>query len=118
MNVRVNQLVKTWLRVVAPNVDYQHCYESAKIGLASGNELVLFPCPKCGSVYCDFFERARKLQDQHGCVLCEHKWSNYPLVLGNPLAVLGCQLRDSTLYVLMLPVDSSLGVSDHHSGCF
>ena len=40
------------------------------------------------------------------------------LVQGNPLAVLGCQLRDSTLFVSKLPVDSStLGVADHHSGC-
>ena len=37
---------------------------------------------------------------------------------GNPLAVLGCQLRDSILFVSMLPVDSStLCVSDHHSRC-
>ena len=34
------------------------------------------------------------------------------------MAVLGCQLRDSTLFVQKLPVDSStLGVTDHHSGC-
>ena len=40
-------------------------------------------------------------------LLCEHKWSKYPLMQGNPLAVLGCQLRDSTLFVSTLPVDSS-----------
>ena len=56
--------------MVAPHVDYQHCYEAAKIGLASGNELVSFPCPKCGAVYCDSVERARKLQAQHDCVVC------------------------------------------------
>ena len=42
---------------------------------------------------------AMKLQAQHGCIVCEHKWSKYPLVQGNPLAMLGCQLRDSTLFV-------------------
>ena len=48
---------------------------------------------------------------------CGHKWSKYPLVHGNPLAVLGCQMRDSTFFVQKLPVDSStLGVTDHHSG--
>ena len=52
----------------------------------------------------------------------EHKWSKYPLVYplaGNPLAVLKCQLRDSTFLVSTLPVDSStLGVADHHSKCY
>ena len=81
-----------------------HCCEAAKIVLASGNELALFPCPKCGAICCDSIKRARKLQAQHGCVVCEHKWSKYPFVQGNPLAVLGCQLRDSTLYMLELIV--------------
>ena len=73
---------------------------------------------KCGAVCYDPVERAMKLQAQHGCIVCEHKWSKYPLVQGNPLAVLGCQLRDSTLFVQKLPVDSStLGVTDHHSSC-
>ena len=48
--------------MVAPHVDYHRCYEAAKIGLISGNELVLFPCPKCGAVCCDSVERDRKLQ--------------------------------------------------------
>ena len=40
------------------------------------------------------------------------------LCKGNPLAALGCLLRNSTLYVLKLPVDiSTLGVADHHSSC-
>ena len=111
-------MVKTWLSVVAPHVDYQYCCEASKIGLASRNELVSFPCPKCGAVYCDSVERARKLQARHRCIVCKHKWSKYPFVQGSPLAVLGCQLRDSTLYVLKLTVDSlTLGVADHHSGC-
>ena len=39
-------------------------------------------------------------------------------MLGNTLAVLKCQLRDSSLFVSTVPVDSStLGVSDHHSRC-
>ena len=117
-DMRIAQLVQTWLSVVAPHVDYQHCCEAAKVGLECGNELVSFPCPKCGAVCCDPVEHAMKLQAQHGCVVCEHKWSKYPLVQGNPMAVLGCQLRDSTLFVQKLPVDSStLGVTDHHSGC-
>ena len=49
------------MSVVAPYVDYQHYYEAAKIGFASGNELVSFPCPKYGAVYCDLVEKARKL---------------------------------------------------------
>ena len=81
--------------MVAPHVDYQYCYEAAKIGLARGNVLVSFPCPKRGAVYCDPVERARKLQAQHRCVACKHKWSKYLLIQGNPLAMLGCQLRDS-----------------------
>ena len=33
------------------------------------------------------------------------------------LAVVGCQMKYSTLFVQKLPVDSStLGVTDHHSG--
>ena len=59
--MRVEQLVKTWLSVVAPHIDYKHCYEAAKIGLASGNELVSFPCPKSGAVCCYPVEQARKL---------------------------------------------------------
>ena len=31
--------MKTWLSVVAPQVNYQQCCETAKVGLASGNEL-------------------------------------------------------------------------------
>ena len=39
-------------------------------------------------------------------------------MLGNPLAVLKCQLRYFTLFVSTLPVNSStLGVADHHSSC-
>ena len=101
--------------MVAPHVDYQRYCKAAKIGLASGNELLSFPCPKCGAVCCVPVERGKKLQTQHGCVSCSHKLK-YPLVQGNPLAVLGCQMRDSTLFVQKLPVDSStLGVTDHHS---
>ena len=49
---------------------------------------------------------------------CSYKWSKYPIVLGNPLAVLKYQLRDSSLFVSTLPVDSStLEVADHHSRC-
>ena len=37
-------------------------------------------------------------------------------MLGNPLAVLKCQLRDSSLFVSTLPIDDSiLGMADHHS---
>ena len=53
--------MKTWLSVVAPHVNYQHCCEAAKVRLARGNELVSFPCPKCGAVYCDPVERATGL---------------------------------------------------------
>ena len=63
--MRIAQLVQTWLSVVAPHVDYQHCCEAAKVGLECGNELVSFPCPKCGAVCCDPVERAMKLQAQH-----------------------------------------------------
>ena len=115
---RAEQLVKAWLSVVAPHVNYQYCCEAAKIGLASGNELVSFPCPKCGAVCCDPVEQDRKLLTQHGCIFCAHKWFKYPLMQGNPLAVLRCQLRDSILFVSTLPVDSStLRVADYHSRC-
>ena len=58
---KVEQLVKTWLSVVAPHVDFEHCYEAAKVGLTSGNELASFPCPKCRAVCCDPVERATRL---------------------------------------------------------
>ena len=102
----MSQLVQTWLSVVAPNVNYQHCYAAAKIRFECGNDLVSFPCLKYGAVYYDPVEHAIKLQAQHGCVVYEHKCLKYPLVQGNSLAVLGCQLRDSTLLVQKLPVDS------------
>ena len=73
-------MVQTWLSVVVPHVDYQHCYEASKVGLERGNELVSFPCPKCEAVCCDPVKHAVKLQAQHGCVVCEHKLSRYPLV--------------------------------------
>ena len=101
-NVRISQLLQTWLSMVTPYVDYQRCCEASNVGLERGNELVSFPCPKCGAVYCDPVERDIKLQAQHGFVVCEHKWSKYPPVQGNPIAVLGCQLRDSTLFVQKL----------------
>ena len=64
-DMRIAQLVQTWLSVVAPHVDYHYCCEAAKVGLEYGNELVSFPCPKCGAVYCDPVECAMKLQAQH-----------------------------------------------------
>ena len=53
--------MKIWLIIVAAHVNYQQCCETAKVGLASGNELISFPCPKCGAVCCDPVEQARKL---------------------------------------------------------
>ena len=104
--------------MVSPHVDYQHCCEAARIGLECGNDLVLFPCPKCWAVSYDPVEGDIKMQDQHECIICKHKWSKYPLVQGNSMAILGCQLRDSTLFIQKLPVDSStLGEADHHSRC-
>ena len=47
--------------MVAPHIDYQHYCEAAKIGLASGNKLVSFPCSKCGAACCDPAEQARNL---------------------------------------------------------
>ena len=61
MDKKLEQLVKTWLSVVAPHVDFQYCCEAAKIGLASGNEMVSFPCPKRGAIHFDLVEQARKL---------------------------------------------------------
>ena len=46
----------------AHHVDYPHCCEAAKVGLECGNELVSFPCLKCGAVCYDPIERAMKLQ--------------------------------------------------------
>ena len=101
----------------APHVDYQRCCEAARVRLEQGNELVSLPCLKCRAVCCDPVEHAKKLQAQHGCVSYGHKWSKYPLLQGNPLAVLGCQMIGSTLSVQKLPIDSSiLRVTDHHSG--
>ena len=117
-DTRIAQLIQTWLIVVAPHVKYQHCCNTTKVGLERGNELASFPWPKCGAVYCKPVERAMKLQAQHACMVCKQKGSKYPFVWGNSMAVLGCQLRDSTLFLQKLPVDSStLGVNDHHSGC-
>ena len=104
----MEQLVKTWLSVVAPHVDFQYCCEAAKIGLGCGTELVSFPCPKCGAVCCDPVEQASNLWAQHGCIVCMHKWSKYLLMQGNPLVVLRCQLRDSILFVSTMPVDGSM----------
>ena len=97
--MKIAQLVQTWLSVLAPHVDYQHCCETAKVGLERGNELVSFPCSECGAMYCEHVEYAMKLHAQHGCMVYEHKWAKYPLVQGSPMAVLGCQLRDFTLFV-------------------
>ena len=40
-------------------MDCQRYFEAAKIGLASGNELVSLPFSKCGAVCCDPVERAK-----------------------------------------------------------
>ena len=66
--------------MVAPHVDYYQYCETAKVGLASGNELASFPCPKYGAVCCDPVERAYRVKAQHGYVVCGYKWSKYPLV--------------------------------------
>ena len=60
-DVRIAQLVQTWLSVVAPHVDYQHYCEATKVGLEHGNELVSFPCPKYGALCCDPIKHAMKL---------------------------------------------------------
>ena len=92
--------------MVEPHVNYQSCCEADRVGLKWGNELVSFPCSKCETVYCDPVEYAIKLHAQHRFMLYGHKWSKYPLVQGSPLTILGCQMRDSTLFVLKFPVDS------------
>ena len=91
-DIRIAQLAQTCLSVVAPHVDYQRCCDAAKVGLECRNDLVSFYCSKCGPVCCDPVDHAIKLQAQHACMVCEHKWSKYPLVQGNPMVVLGCQL--------------------------
>ena len=65
--------------MVATHVDYQCSCKAAKVALEHRNELVSFLCPKCEVEYCDSVEHAMKLQAQHRCVVCEHKWSKYPL---------------------------------------
>ena len=102
--------------MIAHHIDYQHCYEAAQSGFERRNELVSFPCPKCKAVCCNPIEHNIKLQAQHGCMSCGHKWSKYPLVQGSPLAILGCKMRDSTLFVYKLPVNNAIvGVTDNHS---
>ena len=59
--MRVAHLVYTWLNVITPHIDYQRCYKAAQVGFERGNELVSFPCPKCGAVYCGPVEHAMKL---------------------------------------------------------
>ena len=79
-DMRSAQLVQTWLNVDVPHIDFKHCCETAKAGLEHGHELVSFPCPKYGSVCCNPVKHAMKLQAQHGCMVCKHRWSKYPLV--------------------------------------
>ena len=59
-DIRIAQLVQTWLSVVTTHVDYQHCCEAAKVGFKHRNELVSFHCPECGAVCCNPIERANK----------------------------------------------------------
>ena len=100
--------------MVAPHVDYQHCCKAARVELDHGNELVSFPCPKCGAVYCDPVEHAMKLQAQHGYMACGPSIHLYRGILW---LCWGAKMRDSTLFIQKLPVDSSiLGVTDHYSG--
>ena len=66
--------------MVARHVDYLQYCETAKVGLASGNELASFPCLKCGAVCYDPVERDSKLLAQHGYIFCGHKRSKYLLV--------------------------------------
>ena len=54
-DLRIVQLVQTWLSVVAPHVHFQHCCEAAKVGLECRNKLVSFPFPKGRAVCCDLF---------------------------------------------------------------
>ena len=79
-DMRIAQLVQTWLSVVAPHVDFQRCCEVAKVRLERGNELVSFPCLDCRAVCCYPIEGAMKLKAQHRCEIYEHKWFKYPLV--------------------------------------
>ena len=68
-DAKIAQLVQTWLSVVAPHVDYQHCCEASKVGFKCGNELVSFLCPKFREVCCYPIAHTMKLQAKHRFVV-------------------------------------------------
>ena len=52
-NADVDFAVRTWLRVVAPHLDFERCVASVADGLARGFPVASGPCSKCGITHAD-----------------------------------------------------------------
>ena len=116
-DVKIAQLVRTWLSVVTLHVDYQRCCEAAKVGLERGNDLVSFPCSKFWHYFVTLLSVLGSCRLNMAVQYVSTIGPSTHLCSGI-LSVLGCQLRNFILFVQKFPVDSStLGVIDHYLGC-
>ena len=100
----VARAVSDWLHVVAGHVAFDECIAAAVETLSTGLPLASFSCSKCGATHLDADKFATKLHTRHVYVVCNHRWSKQPAVVGNPLAALGCSLDGGVLYVSRVPV--------------
>ena len=100
----VARAVRAWLHVVAGHVGFDECVAAAVETLSPGLPLASFGCSKCGASHLDANKFATKLHSRHMCAVCNHRWSKQPVVVGNPLAALGCSLDGGVLYVSKVPV--------------
>ena len=100
----VERAVRTWIKVVAPHVEFDDCVKVAVQALSRGHALAAFPCKKCGSSHLEGdVSREKGPRVGKECRACGHKWSHSPAEVGNPLAALGCQLVGAALYVAKVP---------------
>ena len=100
----VAHAVRKWLGVVVKNVNFDECVAAVIEGLSKGLPLASFGCSKCSASHMDMGQYTWKLHMHHVCTLCGPKWTRVLLMLGKPLAALGCYLEGATLYMVQVPV--------------
>ena len=100
----VARAVCDWLHVVAGHVGFDECVTAAVETLSMDLPLASFGCSKCEATHLDAGKFATKLHTCDMCSVCNHCWIKQPVVVGNPLAALGCLLDGGALYVSRVPV--------------
>ena len=96
--------IEGWLKVVVPYLVLAGCIKVMKTVLLSGRPVVALACKRCSRQYLDSGEYANWRHTTPLCIGCSHKRDVASQVQGNPLAALGCQLKDNGLWLHIVPI--------------